>query len=1174
MRIKSLLVTAVFATAVLCSAGFVEAETTDNSAQIAQLQAKIQELSQQIATLQAQQSSSSSASSSAAASSTAWCHTFGKNLGYADSGSPEVLALHRALLRAGFSSAPDGDYIYAKATALAVATFQYRNGITPSGYVGLLTRAKLNAKYGCSVKPACTPNWQCVWSECANGYQTKVPKDLNNCGVTAGNDVACVAQAQSCGSTTPSITVTSPNGGEPWAQGSTQTITWTSTGLQSSDKITVRLSGAGLPSNSNYTFPCGSLDSTATSCPWTVPVALPSGNLYKISVYNNQFEKSPLYAQDSSDNTFTITAANEGFFQDAYYTCHDGSVFNVGGTISSCKSNSAWQSYANQSCQNKCSSATGNCGVNTFVVSTSCSASDQPSITITAPSMAETWKIGETHKITWSRAGQIPNNDTINVGLVTGNAPYNTLPDPQGTVIAVDTPASSGQYSWTVPADDIAPGNYKLCFWSGLNADGTPAVYGTSANYITIPSTETDTFTVSCRTSPSSVTTGQRMSWIAGGNNISSYATYQWSGDAAGTYWTSEATYTTAGTKTATLAVTSNGTTKTATCSVVVTTSASQPTITVTSPNSGTETWRVGETHTINWNSSLLQPTDHVAATLYVYNSSSSTALTSSFIGDNALQYTTYFNWTIPAATSNGTNIGDTSMRYKMYLSASRNGSVIATDFSDNYFSIATSGANDQTSSPNCLNIYNKINNAVQSNTSVTCGNSLYNANIDLNLDKFIDRADLEQFWVYYNQAKTLPGGTENWCQNELSRVYIGTCAVTSPAGGETWEVGKTYNINWLPDEIHGDTVDIRLARGGSWTLINRNIPKSQAFYSWTITQDLLNSLNNNANIAGKVYFIQVVDSGSQIDTSKLFSISPSATQPTITVTSPNNGTESWKVGETHNITWTSTGFTSAAKVDIGFAGSSTYDIATNLLNTGSYAWTVPNNVGSQKIGIRITEATTLMDLSDNYFTIAAAEVVQTIKPVVSVASASSGNILTLGTKNLIGQFTVSAGSQAVKVRRVIFNISNTGFGTTPAFSSVFISDGTSQISGSSCSASGAMVLCTLGNSYATDFAIAAGQTQTFNLFATVRGAVSSSSAAASISSSLTSSGFIWDDTSTNGTSGVGLNGSSITSFPTNKYTVSTSGQSAFSNNSQDSLASISGALNAIAQQLRALMGQ
>jgi hypothetical protein len=58
---------------------------------------------------------------------------------------------------------------------------------------------------------ACTPNWQCSWGPCVNGSQSQIATDSNNCGTTAGSNIACPALAKVCvSSAQPSITITSP----------------------------------------------------------------------------------------------------------------------------------------------------------------------------------------------------------------------------------------------------------------------------------------------------------------------------------------------------------------------------------------------------------------------------------------------------------------------------------------------------------------------------------------------------------------------------------------------------------------------------------------------------------------------------------------------------------------------------------------------------------------------------------------------------------------------------------------------------------------------------------------------------------------------------------------------------------------------------------------------------
>ncbi len=164
---------------------------------IAQLQAQIAELNRQLAEIPGQEEQ--------------WCHTFSTNLRIGDS-NDEVFALQTALDKEGFSVVDlsengSGQSKFGEQTASAVVGFQekYRSEVLApfrltrgTGFVGPSTRAKLNRLYGCSaVAPVPTP------------LPTPIPTPV-----------------------TPSITVLSPNGGERWARGSTQTVVWEGTRYQ------------------------------------------------------------------------------------------------------------------------------------------------------------------------------------------------------------------------------------------------------------------------------------------------------------------------------------------------------------------------------------------------------------------------------------------------------------------------------------------------------------------------------------------------------------------------------------------------------------------------------------------------------------------------------------------------------------------------------------------------------------------------------------------------------------------------------------------------------------------------------------------------------------------------------------------------------------------------------
>jgi len=79
--------------------------------------------------------------------SASFSYTWNTDLQYGMYGNPDVSALQQALTLQGVYSGPvSGNFL--SATEDAVVLFQQKYGISGTGYVGVLTRAKLNALYG------------------------------------------------------------------------------------------------------------------------------------------------------------------------------------------------------------------------------------------------------------------------------------------------------------------------------------------------------------------------------------------------------------------------------------------------------------------------------------------------------------------------------------------------------------------------------------------------------------------------------------------------------------------------------------------------------------------------------------------------------------------------------------------------------------------------------------------------------------------------------------------------------------------------------------------------------------------------------------------------------------------------------------------------------------------
>jgi peptidoglycan hydrolase-like protein with peptidoglycan-binding domain len=327
MKIKSLLLTAVLATTILCSAGFTNAQTTDNSTLIAQLQAQIAQLTAQLQTLMGQQGT------------TAWCHNFNNYL-VAGTANGDVASLQTALTKQGFDVSGDSQGTFGDNTASAVVQFQGKNGIRQTGTVGPITRAKLNSLYGCgggtptptpSPTPtptpnpipmpnpnpsptACTPKWTCIWGPCLNNSKSQVVTDASGCLAPAGQQLitpkfTCPTTTQACIS--PSISLTSPNGGEQLVQGQTHNITWTSAGefptgaqvlgyVMDTTGVPTYMKGVGKNTPIFSVLPVGQ-----GSYAWTVPTSLTPGTSFKVNICLNGF---PAIVCGMSANYFSIVA--------------------------------------------------------------------------------------------------------------------------------------------------------------------------------------------------------------------------------------------------------------------------------------------------------------------------------------------------------------------------------------------------------------------------------------------------------------------------------------------------------------------------------------------------------------------------------------------------------------------------------------------------------------------------------------------------------------------------------------------------------------------------------------------------------------------------------------------------------------------------------------------------
>lgn len=183
---------------------------------------------------------------------------------------------------------------------------------------------------------------------------------------------------------------------------------------------------------------------------------------------------------------------------------------------------------------------------------------------------------------------------------------------------------------------------------------------------------------------------------------------------------------------------------------------------------------------------------------------------------------------------------------------------------------------------------------------------------------------------------------------------------VTYPNGGETLEVGQTYDLTWADNNINYVAQYYSIDNGDTWVQID-NYDNSDGIRSWTVP----NVPTNEALIRIVDYDYGCIDDVSDA----VFTI----VQPSPTVNTPSNENLTLYASTAYNITWTDEYYNDNF-VLIEFSddnGASWQPIQVATENDGSFSWLVPENFTSQGL-IRVSSIgdPSLSDTSDFAFEI------------------------------------------------------------------------------------------------------------------------------------------------------------------------------------------------------------
>ncbi|MEJ2195723.1 MAG: Ser-Thr-rich GPI-anchored membrane family protein, partial [Ignavibacteriaceae bacterium] len=187
---------------------------------------------------------------------------------------------------------------------------------------------------------------------------------------------------------------------------------------------------------------------------------------------------------------------------------------------------------------------------------------------------------------------------------------------------------------------------------------------------------------------------------------------------------------------------------------------------------------------------------------------------------------------------------------------------------------------------------------------------------------------------------------------------------VTSPNGGENWQVGSTQIITWM-DNLTGN-VEIQLFKNGIFHSSITGSTPSDGEYTWNIPGSLTQASDYSIRISS-------LDDGNISD----FSDANFTLSNELIVTVPNGG-ESWQRGTSHTIRWTDN-IPGNVKIDL-YRDVNTFEtqIASTTQSSGSYNWVIPAGTtpgSNYRIRITSVDNTSIFDISDTTFEIFAGSI-------------------------------------------------------------------------------------------------------------------------------------------------------------------------------------------------------
>ncbi len=797
------------------------ATAAELQALIAQLQAQIANLQKQLAEIRGEPA--------------VWCHDFNRNLKFGNGGS-EVIALQTALRKQGFYGYPatqstDTEGNFGIYTSSAVVGFQekYKETVLApwglahgTGFVGTTTREKLNQLYDCGViSPVKTCDQICK----SKGYISGVCRSW---AITPTVEWGCKEGEVDVGKT------------------SDCSVPYGMTGIGKTCCCKKEITGNLPPVVDGLSAPTQlKVDEKGT---WIIKAHDPENGQLTYNVnWGDENIIKPLSSslKGTQATSFTHSYSEVGNYTIRFTVTDDqGQTAKTSTTVkvvsTTCHTTPLWSwDYCSSGC--KCYAGEGDCDTDADCLTGYCahdvgakygqvSSMDvcEEKLTVLSPDGGEEWIIGKTYTIKWSAS---PHIAKVDISVRKEGATYFTFVDR-------NVVASTGQYNWEV---DVSSGKYKV--YIETTPDWGPSAHDYGDDYFSIVSVK-PSITVISPNGGERWMTGQtydiiwdcpdeaevdmvdifikdkRVSdeWITPIKSLikCSLEKYSWKiGDiSSGENCFKIQLRHVAGSQP--LIDESDNY-----FSIVEAT----PSITVLSPNGG-ERWVTGQTYDITWESTGIEKIN-----IWLNAKDNTTESIDIAILDASLGK---YSYAIPSFVTPGD--------YKISILTAKGYSPYVYDYSDDYFSILLA-------TMSCTDSDHNSGNVFYTKGTITTDERTYT-------DQCIDSDNLKEYFCTsgYGAAETFlcPNGCKDGaCISEPSITVI------TPNGGEKWEIGKTYTVEFKTSgvnkvDIYLDNWEGVVAGEPKVCTVAKDVSTSNGEYSWII--------NDCPNNSGNYFKIMIKD--------------------------------------------------------------------------------------------------------------------------------------------------------------------------------------------------------------------------------------------------------------------------------------------------------------------------